>query len=85
MNWYRTVSYTHLDVYKRQEQYRLKVGYLSPENQIREKRQQLAELEERLGVLMEGKVTTARHRMMLYVEKLRAVSYTHLGEGIRKL
>ncbi|MEE0419009.1 MAG: exodeoxyribonuclease VII large subunit [Lachnospiraceae bacterium] len=58
----------------RLEQYRLKVGYLSPENQIREKRQQLAELEERLGVLMEGKVTTARHRMMLYVEKLRGLS-----------
>lgn len=58
----------------RLEQYRLKVGYLSPENQIREKRQQLAELEERLGVLMEGKVTAARHRMMLYVEKLKGLS-----------
>lgn len=58
----------------RLEQYRLKVGYLSPENQIREKRQRLAELEERLGVLMEGKVTAARHRMMLYVEKLRGLS-----------
>ena len=58
----------------RLEQYRLKVGYLSPENQIREKRQQLLDREERLGALMEGKLTDARHRMMLYVEKLKGLS-----------
>ena len=42
--WYVTVSYTHLDVYKRQEQYRTRGGQKPPEEEsIREQLRRLAE------------------------------------------
>lgn len=58
----------------RLEQYQLKIGYLSPVNQIREKRLMLIEKEEYLVKLMERKVSDARNRMLLYAERLKGLS-----------
>jgi len=58
----------------RLDQYQVKLNFLSPENQIREKRQILIEKEERLLNLMEKKLTDRRHRLMIYIEKLKGLS-----------
>lgn len=58
----------------RLEHYKTKVGFLSPENNIREKRQYLIDLEERIGALMQQKVTASRHQMALLIERLKGLS-----------
>lgn len=55
-------------------QYQMKVSYLSPENQIREKRQLLVEKEDALRNLMERKLRDGKHQMLLYAEKLKGLS-----------
>lgn len=54
--------------------YRMKLNYLSPENQIREKRQILAEREDRLRELMEQSIRQSRHILALHIEKLKGLS-----------
>lgn len=56
------------------ERYRLKLGYLSPQNQIREKRQLLMDREDRLERLMRSRLDEKRHQFLLYVERLRGLS-----------
>ncbi len=51
-----------------------KLSYLSPQNQIREKRQLLIEKEDRLQHLMEKKLTEKKHQMMLYIERMKGAS-----------
>ncbi|MDO5424459.1 MAG: exodeoxyribonuclease VII large subunit [Eubacteriales bacterium] len=92
-----TLMAANLDA-KRQKliQYQLKVSHLSPENQIREKRQRLADQEELLNRLlaeqirekqgqaqelsgrlnrgMEQQLAGAKHRMQLYIEKMKGLS-----------
>lgn len=58
----------------RLNEYRLKVTYLSPENQIREQRQQLIEKEENLQRLMERRIKDGRHQVMIYAERLKGLS-----------
>lgn len=53
---------------------RTRLAYLSPENQIREKRQMLAEREDRLQELMAGQIRQKRHILALYIEKLSGLS-----------
>ncbi|MGI6011701.1 MAG: exodeoxyribonuclease VII large subunit [Ruminococcus sp.] len=54
--------------------YQVRFGYLSPWQQIREKRQYLAELEERLREGIRRDVADRRHRMMLYIERMKGLS-----------
>ncbi len=54
--------------------YQMKVNYLSPQNQIREKRQMLLDKEEALQREMQQKLRQSRYRMELYIEKLRGLS-----------
>lgn len=47
---------------------------LSPASQINEKRQAAADLEEKLQIMMEQRLTKARHQLELYAGKLDALS-----------
>ena len=51
-----------------------RLAYLSPENQIREKRMYLLRAEEKLTERMEKKLQMEKTRLYLYVERLRGVS-----------
>lgn len=58
----------------RMEQYRLRLKLHDPERQINEKRQRLADLEERLLAVMERKILNARHRLALASGRLHGLS-----------
>ncbi|MGN0399433.1 MAG: exodeoxyribonuclease VII large subunit [Blautia sp.] len=53
---------------------RNKLMYLSPENQIREKRTYLMELEERMDSGMKNQIYRARQELNLYIERMRGLS-----------
>ena len=66
--------------------YRTRWNYLSPENQIREKRQRLAETEDRLRRNFEEKIRAARHRLGLALERFRGLSpLAKLDQGLAYL
>lgn len=50
------------------------LGYLSPENQIREKRQMLMEKEEKLHFLMKHLLQAKRHQMLILAERMKGLS-----------
>lgn len=55
-------------------QYQSTLKYLSPQNQIREKRQYLAELENRVHRGMADQILAKRQRMDLYIQRLKGLS-----------
>lgn len=69
--------------------YKMKMNYLSPESQIREKRQLLADHEDRLRELMGQKIQQNRHVLALHIEKLKGLSpleklnqgYAYVSDG----
>lgn len=66
----------------RLEFYKTKIGYLSPENQIRDRRMYLLKAEEKLGYLMEQKIREERHRLGIYIERMKGLSpLTKLNQG----
>lgn len=56
------------------KQQQLKLTYLSPNNQIREKRQFLIEKEEKLQNLMQNRLRGKQHQLTIYIEKLKGLS-----------
>lgn len=67
---------------ERIEYLRSRLMYLSPENQIREKRQMLMEKEEKLQYRMEQLIQGKRHQIMLYAERMKGLSpLDKLGQG----
>ncbi len=58
----------------RLEQYQMQMRYLSPVNQIREKRSMLMKLEDVLQEHMEKKLSEKRHRLALYIEQMKGLS-----------
>ncbi len=56
------------------ETYQLKLNYKNPEYQIRQKRQQLVDSEERLKFLMEEKIHKKKHSLELYIERMKGLS-----------
>lgn len=56
------------------ERYKIHLDYLSPTNQIQQKRQYLMDLESKLQTGMEGKVRENRHRLALYMEQMKGLS-----------
>lgn len=58
----------------RAEQYRVKLNYLSPGNQIREKRQYLIDIETKLQNGMAGQIQSRRQQMALFVQRLKGLS-----------
>ncbi len=59
---------------ERLRQYRMRLGYLSPQSQIREKRQYLADMELRLRAFMERQLGQAKNDLGIYVERLKGLS-----------
>ena len=55
-----------------QDVLRLKMHH--PERQLNEKRQRLADLEDRMGRIMERRVTAGRHRLALLAGRLQSLS-----------
>ena len=56
------------------QHYQTRIGYLSPENLIRDKRMYLIKTEEKLQVLMEQKIQRERHRLGIYIERMKGLS-----------
>lgn len=64
-----------LNLYRgRLENLGIKLKYLSPENQIREKRTYTLKLEERMENAMESVLVKKRHLLEVYVERLKGLS-----------
>ncbi|MFW5631551.1 MAG: exodeoxyribonuclease VII large subunit [Acetivibrio ethanolgignens] len=55
-------------------QYELKLKYADPVYKVRQERQYLTDMEERLKAFMKQRVIKERHRLELYIERLRALS-----------
>lgn len=58
----------------RMEQYRMRLRFQDPERKLRDRRQQLAKAEERLGQVMEERLREARHRLALISGRLHGLS-----------
>ncbi len=73
----------HLDrAVSRYEQDRLRLGYLSPENQLNQKRQYLADLQERMNHKMQELIQKNRTRLLVCAGKLDGLSpLKRLGQG----
>ena len=56
------------------EKYRLRLEVLSPQNQLFEKRQLVAEYEDQLGLLLERLFIRRKHQLELYAHKLEGLS-----------
>ena len=56
------------------ERYALKLKYLHPENRLREKQQLAVEYEQKLKTAMEKKMTLAKQRFHIYIEKMKGLS-----------
>lgn len=54
--------------------YQNKLAYLSPENQIREKRTRLLDAEERMETAMKNQIYMARQQLGIYIERMRGLS-----------
>lgn len=52
----------------------MQMRYASPQQRVREQRQRLADIEEALCRGMDAQIAARRHRMELYIEKMRGVS-----------
>lgn len=58
----------------RLDNYQMRIKYLSPSNQIREKRTFMMNLEETLHDCMERKFVDKRHKLALYIEQMKGLS-----------
>ena len=58
----------------RLRQYQTNLSYLSPENQIREKRQFLAQMQDQMESAMKRKISDSRHRLELSIERMKGLS-----------
>ncbi len=64
-----------LELYlEKMERYQMRLRYLSPQSQIREKRQYLADTEEKLRINMQRQAEQARNSLGLYIERLKGLS-----------
>ncbi len=63
-------------------QYQMKFQYLSPENQIRQKRQYLMDIQDKLEASMNQKLLASRHRLELSIERMKGLSpLSKLNQG----
>ena len=79
MENYRSVLYrginSRMDTEReRIRKYELQLKYMSPVNRIREKKNYLLTLEERLEELMKRSLREKRHRFDIYIEKMKGLS-----------
>lgn len=71
---HRLMEYRIGNCRMRLEQYKLQLQYASPEQRVREQQQRLADLDEGFRREMADILQENRHRMSLYIEKMKAVS-----------
>lgn len=65
----------HIRQYRnRLDNYQMQIKYLSPLNQIREKRTYILNLEESLQECMERKLSEKRHKLAIYIEQMKGLS-----------
>ena len=65
----------HIRQYRnRLQNYQMQIKYLSPLNQIREKRTYMLNLEESLQECMERKLSEKRHKLAIYIEQMKGLS-----------
>ena len=66
---------SHIRRYRnRLDNYQMQIKYLSPLNQIREKRTYMLNLEESLQECMERKLSEKRHKLAIYIEQMKGLS-----------
>lgn len=58
----------------RLENYQMQIKYLSPANQLREKRTYALKLEEMLQESMQRKLSDRRHKLAIYIEQMKGLS-----------
>ena len=58
----------------RLKEYQTHLRYLHPRHRLQEQQQRLAESEDRLRLLMEGKLKESRHRLAIYMEIMKGLS-----------
>jgi exodeoxyribonuclease VII large subunit len=71
------------------ERYQMLLQHTSPEDVLRQKRLYLTECQDKLQMMMERRVTDARHRLEIYVEEMKGLSplqklqsgYTYVTDG----
>lgn len=66
---------SRIDRYRgRLDNYQMRIKYLSPANQIREKRTFMMNLEETLQDCMKRRLVDKRHKLALYIEQMKGMS-----------
>ena len=56
------------------EQYQLRFQYLNPESKLRDNRQRLADIDERIRKMMKNRLAEERHTLGIYLERYRGLS-----------
>lgn len=56
------------------EKYQAKLMYLHPGNKLRDDRQRMVDMEDKLRMLMTRQITESKHRLAVYVEKMKGMS-----------
>lgn len=70
----RSMDYKVKLIRSKADQYQVKMRFLSPKNQIREKRQYLMDLEHKMQTAMERQIHEKRQQMALYIQKMKGLS-----------
>lgn len=70
----RSMDYKLRLIRSKVEQYQVKLRFLSPQNQIREKRQHLVDLEDKLQTAMDRQLYEKRKQMELYIQRMKGLS-----------
>ena len=62
--------------------FKMQLRYLSPSNQLQDKRTYCMKLEDKLELLMKRQLTDRKHQLAIYIEKLKGLSpLDKLGQG----
>ena len=62
--------------------FKMQLRYLSPSNQLQDKRTYCMKLEDKLEFLMKRQLTDRKHQLVIYIEKLKGLSpLDKLGQG----
>ena len=62
-------------------QYEMALSHLSPQDQIRQQRLYLADLQEQMKQIVERRMLAAKHQLALYVEELKGLSPLYKLQG----
>lgn len=58
----------------REERYRMRLSYLHPESRLREQQQRCMELEQKLRLMMEKKLTMSKQKLAISIERMKGLS-----------